>query len=59
MPENNQAGIDCINCGFEKIETTREGSDALCKSLQWLGQDPLCPECNHPVTYEDYLDGSD
>jgi len=56
MVVDEKAGIDCINCGFEKIVTTKAESESLCKSLQWTKNgDPKCPECGHAVTYEDYI----
>ena len=54
--EDKQAGIDCINCGHSEVVTTEADSDLLVDKLEWLGSDPVCPECGNKCTYEYYLD---
>ena len=56
MIVDEESGIDCINCGFEKVVTTKAESESLKKSLKWTENgNPQCPECGHSVTYEDYI----
>jgi len=56
MLNDETAGIDCINCGFEEVVESKAESDSLKKSLKWTKNgDPICPGCGHPVTYEDYI----
>ncbi len=58
MLNDKTAGIDCINCGFEKVVTNRADSDLLQNSLEWAENgSAVCPECGNSVNYEDYIDG--
>lgn len=57
MLQNGQAGIDCGECFNQEIVTTEEESEALSKSLDWAESgNPICPVCEHEVTYEHYID---
>ena len=56
MIADETAGIDCTNCGLEKVVTTKAESESLIKLLQWTKNgDAKCPNCDHSVTYEDYI----
>ena len=57
MLTNGEAGIDCINCGYQEIVTTQDGLEEMRKRLHWRQGDPVCPECNDTPTFEDYLEG--
>lgn len=55
MIQDNQAGISCDNCGFEKKVLTAEEADKLEGSFTWVGGNPLCPNCGAQCMYEDYI----
>lgn len=56
MLNDETAGIDCLNCGFEEAVKTKTESDSLKKSLRWTKNgDTICPVCGNSVTYEDYI----
>lgn len=53
---DEEAGISCINCGYEKVVTNKCESDRLQKSLRWTENgSAICPECGNSVIYEDYI----
>lgn len=56
MLSDGQAGIDCGNCGYKEVVTTNTEKDAMKKRLVWRQGDPVCPECDDSVWFEDYLD---
>lgn len=55
MINKGEAGISCVDCGYEEKVTSERMRDSLEELLEWAHGDPICPGCETLLTFEDYI----